>query len=234
MFPREQPIDQHDLIAAAESQLFEEFDGELDNAGHTETRRDFDFTEVPLPGAPLHGGQSHVVARPRPGVSQKVWVRDGRTQDWWEDAQVDSRGDVVDQQGRKVSQPQPAPQGSPGHCGACGCATMLPNGGTAAFCPSCGTPQMPAHQAQVGVQMGGGQQPAVVPMPPPPPAIPAPVNAGIRMVGNQKPPPVIPEGLGKTTGDDAFAAFLDAAVEAGKDKADEGPDPTQGLDETPQ
>lgn len=242
MFPREQAIDQHDLIAAAESNLFESFDDELSNAGYGETRRDFDFTEVPLPGQPSRGGQSHVIARPKAGVQQKVWGYEPRQQNWFEDVTVDSRGDMLDAHGHKVGQHAPQ-QGAPGHCLSCGCATLLPGGTTAAFCPSCGTPQQPMHQNQVGVQMGGGQAPQVVPVqvPPPPPqpgvvAPPPPGYSSMRMTGNGKPPPVVPEGLGKVdpkVENDAFAAFLDAAVEAGKEKTDEGPDPTQACDEPP-
>jgi rubrerythrin len=249
-FPREQPIEQHDLIAAAEGELFQDFDAELDDAGYQETRTDFDFTEVPLPGAsfktlPLHGGQSHVVARPKPGVGLNVWVRDGRQSTWHESAQVDSRGDVVDQNGAKFSSSQVSPQ--VGACSGCGTSTLLPNGTTAVFCPSCGQRQ-PAFTVPVisphalagqlaaalgnqcmacGVQSSTLNQAGICPScavavaagtAAMPPLTPPNYNPN-RMLGNQKPPPVIPEGLGKSDGKEDFFAFLDEAIEAGRDDA---------------
>ena len=212
-FPREQPIDQHDLIAAAEGSLFSDFDDELSNAGYGETRRDFDFTEVPLPGQPLHAGQSHVVATPRPGVQQTVWVWEAGGS-WHEDAQVDSLGKVCDQAGTPVGQAA-APQHAPGTCASCGHSTALPAGGFASFCPACGTPQgavptvtfplQPAPQAQPLAP--GGAPSAGAPHAGPP----AGYN-GIRMTGTNKPPVEVPPGLGRVTGDDDFLAFLDKVV----------------------
>jgi hypothetical protein len=51
------------------------------------------------------------------------------------------------------------------------------------------------------------------------------------MTGSAKPPVEVPPGLGRTTGNDDFLAFLDKAVEAGAERTDEGPDPAKGLEE---
>jgi hypothetical protein len=231
-FPKEQPIDQHDLISAAENDLFNQFDEELGNSATVSpinqsslTRSDFDFTEVPLPGQPARGGQSHVIARPKSGQGP-VWGFEPRQTNWYEDITVDSRGDMLDISGAKVGQ-APGPTHVPGTCPSCGAATQLPGGSTAAFCPSCGTPQA-AHIQVIpagAVPFPGVQQPGMVPMPPPPgvPNHPPPVNNGIRMVGNEKPPPVIPPGLGKSDDKGDFDAFLEAAIAAGQEKTDEGP-----------
>lgn len=240
-FQNERPISQHDLIEAAELSMFEEFDHELQDAGHSETRADFSYTEVPVSGG------RHLIARPNPGFAQKVWVHaDGDS--WYEDASVDASGRILDASGQPVGQ-VPAP-GTAGTCVSCGASTALPNGTTAVYCPSCGdqqpsfsVPLISPHTlagklaAALGNQcMACGNQSstlnqagvcpscavavaagtaAMPPLAPPPP----PNYNPNRMLGNQKPQPVIPEGLGKSDGKEDFFAFLDEAIEAGKDNA---------------
>jgi hypothetical protein len=199
-FPREQQISQHDLIQATANGLFEEFDAALDDAGHSETFMDFDYTEVPLPGQPLHGGQSHVVARPQPNVGQKDWVRDCGSGEWYEDAQVDTRGQVVDQAGKPCAQ-QPQ-QVTAGQCPNCGAGSNGP------FCSGCGSPMPQA----VAAPLPGLVPPPIFGAPPVPPG-PGPGYNANRMTGTNKPAIEQPPELGKDKGEQ-FGNFLDKLFEA--------------------
>jgi hypothetical protein len=202
-FPNEQPINQHSLIGHAELGIFEEFDGELGSAGHSETRDDFDFTEVKV------GISSHVVARPKPGVAQKVWVHEDGVI-WHEDASVSATGHVLDSSGQRVGQ-VPTP-GTAGACTSCGASTLLPNGSTAVFCPSCGD-QQPSFSAPLILPHGLIPQVGPTIVSPGLPPGSTPLVDPNRMTGSGKPPVVIPPGLGKTTGEKGFLDFLDEAIE---------------------
>ena len=222
-FPAEQSIHQIDLISAAQGETFENFSQALDDAGHSETWEDYLYTECPLPGQPTRGGHSFIIARPLQGAAnQLVWGFDPASDEWYEDvvvngAQMLSRGQVITIQTPRLIQSA---------CPTCGAALAA----ATPFCPQCAAALPPGLAALppglAGALSGVGR---VIGVPPGGTTItvgpgggmsigqPHPQQNNIRMTGNpgNKPPVVIPPGLGKTVGNDDFAAFLDDAIKEG-------------------
>jgi hypothetical protein len=80
-FPNEVPFDQTELIREAGAGVFDEFDDALSGAAYF---YDFVFTWI----AP----QEHIIARPKPGINQKIWGYNQLVNEWFEDIMVDAQG----------------------------------------------------------------------------------------------------------------------------------------------